>query len=441
MAGEVGRALRSGVARRAAGYSGSLLASRVLSALMTVVSTSIIISVLGADGFGVFGVITGLYAMLSVVEVASAVGVNTMLSEAEELGDPAASRRVLASALWMMRRFSAAALAVAVVATFVLPWSTLTGAGGTFPAAEVTLAVLVYLVLFVASLPWGPYQRALDGLRRSPLNAAFVLAVPGLLLVVALLARHGQPALAAFTAAAAAGSVIHGLLARSAVRRLDRGRLRVAGGDVDRSVAREVWHRSWPMTIIAAASTVAYSLDPMVVASALSASGAAEYVLGAKMSALVTVAITAPTPVLWNYFAGRRARTGIPVRRGELVRMTLLWVVVAAALGAVLVAVGPAFASWWSHGQIEVSRGLMVAFAALLMVSALQYPTSTVLNDPASLRFQAVTMSAMAATNLVLSLWLVRVVGVAGPVIASSIALLVVQAAPALLRARRLLPA
>jgi O-antigen/teichoic acid export membrane protein len=408
---------------------------------MTVVSTSIIISVLGADGFGVFGVITGLYTMLSVVEVASAVGVNTMLSEAEELDDPDASRRVLASALWLMRRFSAVALVVAVVASLVLPWTTLTGSSGTFPAAEVSLAVLVYLVLFVASLPWGPYQRALDGLRRSPLNALFVLAVPGLLFVVALLTRHDHPALAVFTAAAAAGSVVHGLLARTAVRRIGGGRFKVRRGDVDRSVAAEVWHRSWPMTIIAAASTVAYSLDPMVVASALTSSGAAEYVLGAKMAALVTIAITAPTPVLWNYFAGRRARTGVPVLRGQLVRMTALWVAVAVGLAVVLVAVGPAFASWWSHGQIEVSRGLMVAFGVLLVVSALQYPTATVLNDPASLRFQAVTMTAMAVVNLALSLWLVRVVGVAGPVIASCLALFFVQVVPVMLRARRLIPA
>jgi O-antigen/teichoic acid export membrane protein len=159
------------------------------------------------------------------------------------------------------------------------------------------------------------------------------------------------------------------------------------------------------------------------------------------MAALVTIAITAPTPVLWNYFAGRRARTGVPVLRGQLVRMTALWVAVAAGLAVVLVAMGPAFASWWSHGQIEVSRGLMVAFGVLLVVSALQYPTATVLNDPASLRFQAVTMTAMAVVNLALSLWLVRVVGVAGPVIASCLALFFVQVVPVMLRARRLIPA
>jgi hypothetical protein len=56
--------LRTGVVRRALGYSGSLAVSRLVSAAMTIVSTGILIQTLGPSVFGVFAVITGLYDAL-----------------------------------------------------------------------------------------------------------------------------------------------------------------------------------------------------------------------------------------------------------------------------------------------------------------------------------------------------------------------------------------
>lgn len=432
--------MRAGVVRRALGYSGSLAVSRLVSAAMTIVSTGILIQTLGPSVFGVFAVITGLYTMLSVIEVGSAVGVNTLLAEAEQDGDPDRSRQVVSSAFALMSAVGAGLVLVALLLTWLLPWPLLTGAGDAVPPETVRLAVGVYLVTFALSVPVAVFSRVLDGLRLSQWNALYVLAVPGVLLAAALVLRPST-SLVAYAFFAVLGSVVVGLLAMLHVRRFGGGRLRPRRDAVHGVVVREVWHRSWPMAIVAGAGMVAFSLDPIVVASALGSDTAAQYVLGAKIATLLTLAVTAPTPVLWNYFAGRRARTGAAFTSTGLWRLQGAWAVMAAVLAAGMVVLGPAFASWWSRGDIDVPRGLFVAFGLNLVVTAFQYPAVTAMNDAASLRFQAVTMTTMAVLNLALSLVLVRTgLGVVGPVVASLLTLALINALPVTRRAHRLLP-
>jgi O-antigen/teichoic acid export membrane protein len=369
------------------------------------------------------------------------VGVNTLLSEAQARGDREAGRAVVSSSLGLMSVVAAALAVLSVVIAVVLPWPALTGAGDSVPPGTIHLAVGLYLVVFAMSVPLATFQRTLDGIGQPNWNLVYVLAVPAGLLLGVLLLRGTSASVAIYAVFAAVGCVVFGLLSTRRVLRFEGGRLRPRRASVSAAVAREVWRRSWPMAIISAASTVAFSLDPVVVSSTLGAAAAAEYVLAAKIAAMLTLVLIAPSPVMWNHFAGRRELTGASITRRRLRQLTAVWTGGSAVLALGMVLVGPTIASWWSRGDILVPRSVFVSFGLLLVVTALQYPTFAALSDPASLRFMAVTMAAMAAANLVLSLVLVRTIGLTGPVVASVVTLLLVHTLPTILRAHRTLPA
>jgi hypothetical protein len=124
-----------------------------------------------------------------------------------------------------------------------------------------------------------------------------------------------------------------------------------------------------------------------------------------------------------------------PSPRRRLLRLTAAFALGGQVLGLGLVLAGPAVATWITHGRVQVGTALMLSFAALLFVQALDYPASMWLTDAAGLRFQATRAVVMAAANLALSVPLACLLGAPGPVLASFAAYAVAVAAPTLRRA------
>jgi small neutral amino acid transporter SnatA (MarC family) len=97
------------------------------------------------------------------------------------------------------------------------------------------------------------------------------------------------------------------------------------------------------------------------------------------------------------------------------------------ALGVALVS--PWLADLASGGRIQLSTGLVAAFAVLMVVQAGKYPLGMFLTDARGLRFQAGMLVLMLATNLVLSWQLAQRWGAPGPVVGSVVAVLVFEVA------------
>jgi hypothetical protein len=79
------------------------------------------------------------------------------------------------------------------------------------------------------------------------------------------------------------------------------------------------------------------------------------------------------------------------------------------------------------------------AFSILLLVFSVHWPSGGMLMDADGLRFQARTSVLMLAANLAISCFLAPRLGAAGPVIASTVSIVIFMAVPAFVRCQRIL--
>jgi hypothetical protein len=195
-------------------------------------------------------------------------------------------------------------------------------------------------------------------------------------------------------------------------------------------------HLAGPMTVINATSAVAYGTDRLVLGHAADATAVAVYSAGAQLYAPASALITASAVPLWGHFVRRRCNSdGVP--RAELRTLTAWFAGGARRYEHDAEQEGPAATEWMTHDRAGAGRGLMAAFAALILVHAVVYPVAMWQTDPASLRFLAARTMIMALVSLALSVPLARAIGPAGPVTASVAAYTLWVAIPCFRRAFR----
>lgn len=414
--------------------SGLTLVLRVVTTALALLTVPWLIGALGASGFGIYSVIVGITGFLTFVDAGLAVGVRTRVAEATARGDVAEARRAVAAGVVLLGVVALGLASTVVLSTLIVPWSDLLGATSTrFEPVAVT-ALALYIVLYAVALPMLPAQRALEGLQRVKVVTALT-AVPGVVLFAGVYVLREQDDLLPFTLVASAGSVVAGACGVLALWRLSSDvfprSVRVTRPDL-----QVLWAASWPMVVVSIALSLSYALDPVVIASHLGAEEVAEYALANRITQIGNLVYVSTVPVLWTHFARQRGHGNFDFALVR--RLSLTYVVVAACVGAALVLAGPAATEFWSRGAVRSSSGLFLAFAVWGTVLAVHLPAAMLQSDARSLRFQACTTSLMAAVNVPLSLVLVNVLGVAGPVWASALTLAVLHATPILWRARRL---
>jgi O-antigen/teichoic acid export membrane protein len=139
------------------------------------------------------------------------------------------------------------------------------------------------------------------------------------------------------------------------------------------------------------------------------------------MTTMVPVALA---PLVSQQYAQRRGG-GDPASRRTIGVTLVGFVGTSAAVGMGLIVLGPWLVNKVSHGLYGVGSGIFVAFGILGVASALQTALSAIATGPSALKFSVIVDSACMAINLGLSVWLVHVIGIGGPVVGSAIAMLI----------------
>lgn len=293
------------------------------------------------------------------------------------------------------------------------------------------------LALFGAALPGAIGARELLGLRR---NTTVVL-VQGMTSVISLAGVSICISMDGGIGVALVLSIL-GLFVTNwfcwTLARLDarckRARIACAA---DAGLGRKVpiWSTAVPMMVISLALPLTFQSARLVLSHISTLDEVAKYSAAAVVYLPTVSVVMVAGRSLWGDFAAARARRQAvgTLYRSALVMSTALGL--AGAAGLTLL--GPAFASWATAGAVAVPWELFVALGTIVLLQAVQLPAGMLLTDAAGLRFQAATTISMAVVSLPLSFYLGGLWGAIGPAVGTSIALVVAQTVPSLLRARR----
>jgi O-antigen/teichoic acid export membrane protein len=318
---------------------------------------------------------------------------------------------------------------------FVVPWDRLLNTGGS--VAQLRPAIATFAAIVLVSIPAGIGQRIHLAYQQGWAAAAAngLGSVVSILAVAAAAVAHAG--LPWFVAAMLGGNALAFAAETAWVFLRSHRDLRPRRSEIDGEILRRVFRTGGLFFVLAIAGAAAYQSDSLVISNHLGAAAVTRYAVALRLFTLAPTALAAIVMPLWPAYGEAIARHDVEWVGRTLHRSTMatLAASVTASL-ALLLAAGP-FHERWSSGVADPPRGLLFALAVWAVVSAVSTTLAAYFNGANIIRFQVVVALTMAATNLALSLVLVRHLGVAGPVWASVITQSLVVLVPELVIVRR----
>lgn len=180
---------------------------------------------------------------------------------------------------------------------------------------------------------------------------------------------------------------------------------------------------AWPMLLQTLVLPIALGSDRVLLSHLAPRTQLVEYILAAQLFGIVLQTVSAAGVALWPVFARNRATATVQ----SPWQMCLLFV----GCGTFL-AVGLSLASPWivdvaSSGKIELPVPLLLAFSAYVAVESAKYPLGMYMTDVRGLRFQIGPIMAMVPIKIGLALALIPVLGAAGAVWSTVVAICLCQ--------------
>lgn len=412
----------------AAGLSG--VGGRMATVLLGLGLTPVIVGSLGDERYGVFATLTLAVSLLTFSDLGVGNGLITRMAAAGAEGNVAEQRRLASVAFAIMAAAGTAVAALTLMLSDLLPWRGAFGAPGV-PEEELRQAVLTFGLVFAAGVPAAVGQKVLLGLQRGATVNAWLLAGTCTSLLGTAASAAAGAGLPVVVAATVGPPILLAWGLTLWLFRIARRDLSPRRGDVTLAGAVSLLRVGGLFLVLNAAVALAFQTDLLVVSAVLGASAAAVLAICLRVFSLVQQSTTALLTQLWPAFADALASGDQRWVRRAWWRSSLGIAGVTAPVLLLLALTGDRLIEWWVGPSLVPPTSLLLALAIWTLQQACIYPTAMLLNGAEIVRFQVVAASAMALTNLGLSVVLAQAWGVSGPVWASLITHTALNAVPA----------
>lgn len=402
----------------------------VISLVCGVITTRMILGETDIQHYALYSLLITIPSLLTFTDLGSGAVLVNAVATSDDIRTDRRLRLQITSVGRVLLMFATGLMLINTVLLVTGGWRALFGDAGAIPGAA--LAAFLCVTLFSLSITLGVWFRILLGQRRNHI----VILVQGMISPVTLggvwlmLTFGGRDfdsylAIASYGASLFSAIVGFALVTRSTAPLIpDALRMLLRFRSV-RGV--RVMDVGWPMLAQMVTYPIAVGSQRYVLAQFGTPTDVAEYGVAGQVFFALNGLVMAAGVALWPQFA--RLRHKGELRRGPF----LLSLIFAGAIAAAT------FLVWWvspwlfgfiTQGELEVRTLTIFAFGCMIMLTAAVYPLGMFIMDKPGIRFQVVPTLAMATVSIILSLVLTPLLGIVGPLIGVSFALIVCQIVP-----------
>jgi O-antigen/teichoic acid export membrane protein len=397
-------------------------AAQATNTLTTFISVPLALRYLGQERYGLWLSITSTLAFLGFADLGIGGGVINCVSEAHGKDDSRLAAEYVSSAFFMLFSLAVVLGLVFLVVFPHISWTWLFNVSSAQARSELGPALFVFIVCFLFSLPLGVVQRVQIGYQEGFINniwqiGASLLSLGMLLLVIYLkvglswlvLALAGAPVFVTF---------LNGLSLFGFRRPWLLPRLRAV-----RAIAgRKILRLGMLFFILQVSIALGYQKDNLVISHFLGADKVAQYAVPMKLFMIAPIFLSFFFMPLWPAYGEAITRHDFLWVRRTFRRSMIM------ALGISLSsAIGLFFfcrpiLKIWVGPSIQPPLVLILGLSLWTVVNSVSGPIAMLLNGASIIGFQVVCSLAMAATSLTMSIFMVRWIGLPGPILATVIA-------------------
>lgn len=402
----------------------------VISLVCGVITTRMILGETDIQHYALYSLLITIPSLLTFTDLGSGAVLVNAVATSDDIRTDRRLRLQITSVGRVLLMFATGLMLINTVLLVTGGWRALFGDAGAIPGAA--LAAFLCVTLFSLSITLGVWFRILLGQRRNHI----VILVQGMISPVTLggvwlmLTLGGREfgsylAIASYGASLFSAIVGFALVTRSTAPLIpDAVRMLLRFRSV-RGV--RVMDVGWPMLAQMVTYPIAVGSQRYVLAQFGTPTDVAEYGVAGQVFFALNGLVMAAGVALWPQFT--RLRHKGELRRGPFL-LSLIFAGAIAAATLLVWWVSPWLFGFITQGELEVRTFTIFAFGCMIMLTAAVYPLGMFIMDKPGIRFQVIPTLAMATVSIILSLVLTPLLGIVGPLVGVSFALIVCQIIP-----------
>ena len=406
------------------------LVARASSMLMTIVSVPLTLNYLGPERFGLWMTVTSVVSMLAFADFGIGNGLLTVVGEAFGRDDKIAIRRYVSSAFAIL--ICIAAFILAAFFIFVFPavdWAHVFNVHSPTARADAGPAIAMLVTCFAVSVASLIVPRAQLALQQGFVNNLWVTIglFASLAGIWAVSAAHGSVALLilAMVGTPIVAATINGIIF------FERNKqYRPSWSVVSVAAMRRIVGTGLMFVVLQLGQSISFASDKVIIARLLGAEAVAAYSVYERVFGVGSNLMLVMLLPIWPAYAEAWARRDTAWVRRTLKRSLALSVGVSTAFGILIVLAGPLIVSLWTRKNVPVQPVVLYSLAIWCILQCTQNALAMLLNGLHVIRVQVISSILVACLAIPLKFLLIRDLGPAGAVLASSIAVISLSLIP-----------
>lgn len=402
--------------RRIAWTAIASFGAKAVALLTSLVSVRLTVNYLGEERFGMWAMLSSFVSLLMFTDLGIGNGLLNAVSDANGRDDRAEAQRSVASAFFLLLMLALCLLVIFFVLYPVVNWSKIFNVTSAKAVGESAPVIAVFAACFLINLPIGIVQRIQLGYQEGFVNSLWiavgnVLGLAGVLGVIYF--RGGLPYL---VLALVGAPIIAQLLNGAFLFGFKRPWLLPRPRFFSTIVAKRILKLGFLFFVLQTAVAVGFQSDNLVIAQIMGAEAVTQYAVPMRLFSMITVLLGIMLAPIWPAYGEALAREDIGWVKRALSRSLIASLAIAVPLVAVLVMFGKSIVEAWVGPSVQPSNLLLIGMGCWTILYSILNPVAMFLNGASEVNFQIVTALTMTIVNLLLSVILVRVIGVSGAI-------------------------
>jgi O-antigen/teichoic acid export membrane protein len=404
--------------------------AKVVSMATMFISIPLTLQYLGIERFGLWMTISSVIAMLAFADLGIGNGLLNAISEANGKDDHASVRRYISSAFVILT-----GIALFISLTFSLitphvPWARLFNVQSPLAIKESGVAVAVFVFCFAINIPAGIIQRVQMGLQMGFIANLWQAGGSILGLVAVLLVIKFEMGLPWLVGAMAGAPVLAALLNGILFFGLTRTNLAPDFGFVCLAAMKRIAHIGSLFLVLQVAGLIAFQSDVLILAHYLGPEAVAQYSIVMKAFSIPSLILSFYLMALWPAYGEALSRSDMNWVRSSFIKSLKYSFVINIPITIFLVIFGNWLIENWVGPSVSPSLDLLIGMGLWSALTVLGGNFAALLNGLNAMRFQALTAALMAVVNILISIWLVKLIGISGVIYGSIISLIFINYIP-----------
>jgi O-antigen/teichoic acid export membrane protein len=394
--------------------------SRAAALAVMALSVSLTVPYLGAERFGVWMTLASLAGMLMFLDLGIGNALTNAVAQSVARTPAEPSSKTISGGLGFLVLIGAAVGAALMVLFGVLPWHRLIKVDNPSLYAEIHNAAILFGGLFGLHIVAQGIQRIFAGLQRAfEAHLASTLGSIATLLALGLAAQQeaGIGVLLAITLgiqSVASLSLIF-LLYR-------RGQFAFAGlarhvSDVSPNLLRA----GGLFFLLQIGTMVGWGADSLIISSNVGAAQVAVFAVLLRLFQFASQPMSLMNAPLWGAYADAHARHDSRFIRKTLASSLATTLVFTSVVAALLVVMGEALVNRWTGNTIQVTTGLLIAYACWTVLEATGNALAMFMNGCGIIKPQVATVIVFSLLVIVIKILLIRTLGLQAMIVGTAL--------------------